>query len=65
MASIKCNYPLPNIEMLLQKVNGLSLISMLELYLDIIKYWLQKKIGLKLLSSHPGRHMHMYVCPLA
>jgi hypothetical protein len=63
-ASIKDNYPFPNMEMLLQQVIGSTLMSMLDGFSGYNQVLVAEEDRLKMLSSHHGRHMHMFVCHL-
>jgi hypothetical protein len=49
-SSVKDNYPLPNMEFLLQQVTGSACMSMLDGFLDTIKFWLQRKTELRRIS---------------
>jgi hypothetical protein len=63
-ASIKDNFPLPNMEFFYNKLLDRPSCPCWMVSMDIIRSWWLSQIEQRKHLSHHGRHMHMIGCPL-
>jgi hypothetical protein len=61
---LKDNYPLPNMEMLLQQVTGSAVMSMLDGFSGYNQVLVADEDRHKMILQHLGEHMLIFECPL-